>query len=440
MRIKTFPGGIHPPEEKITSQISIQELSLPKRVVIPLSQHTGIPAQPIVKVGDSVKTGQKIGEAQGAISSCVHASISGKITSIEKYPHPLGPGGVAITIDSDGKDELHPSIKHNNNYFRLHPNEIRTIVRQAGIVGLGGAAFPTYVKLSPPKDRWIDSLILNGCECEPYLTCDHRLMVERTYEIIQGLQLMAKTLGDVFSYIGIEDNKKDAIGALKGALRNEANIEVVPLKTKYPQGSEKQLIRAVLDRRVPSGGLPLDVGVVVQNVGTAWAIIDAVKRGRPLIERVITVTGPGIKKPANLKVRIGTLFQDVIDYCGGFKGKPGKIIMGGPLMGFAQYTPLVPVIKGTTGIVVLPREAVEETSPRSCIRCARCVDSCPTDIFPNLIAQYAGKDKFDWAKEYGALDCIECGVCSYLCPAKIPLVQLIKYAKIQIKKLIEPVS
>jgi electron transport complex protein RnfC len=432
MRIRSFRGGIHPPEEKITSSLPIQELPLPKKVVIPLSQHTGAPAKPVVKVGDGVKTGERIGEAQGPISSNIHASISGKITSIENHPHPLGPPSLAITIESDGKDEYHPDIKHNNDYFRLHPNVIREIVKKSGIVGLGGAAFPTHVKLSPPEDKWIDTVILNGCECEPYLTCDHRLMVEKTYEIVQGLKIIAKTLEVTSSYIGIEKNKRDAIEVIREEIRNEPNMEVVPLRTKYPQGSEKQLIKAILNREAPSGGLPLDIGVVVQNVGTAWAISEAVRKGRPLIERVVTVTGEGIKNPNNLRVRIGTLFQDLIDYCGGFVGRPGKIVMGGPLMGFSQYTTQVPVIKGTTGILVLPEEETQEAEERACVRCNRCVDVCPMDILPNLIAQYARKDKFDWAERYGVLDCMECGVCAYVCPAKIPLVQLIKYAKAQL--------
>jgi len=432
MRIKSFRGGVHPPEEKITSLLPIQELPLPKRVVIPLSQHTGVPAKPMVKVGERVKTGQRIGEAQGPISSTIHASLSGKVIDISDYPHPLSPPSLAITIESDGGDEHHPSIKHNNDYFRLHPKEIREIVKEAGIVGLGGAAFPTHVKLSPPEDKLIDTVVLNGCECEPYLTCDHRLMIEKTYEIVQGLKIIAKTMEVTSCHIGIERNKRDAIRAMREEIRNEANMEVVLLKTKYPQGSEKQLIKAILNREVPSGGLPLDVGVIVQNVGTALAISEAVRKGKPLIERVVTVTGTGIKNPANLRVRIGTLFQDVINYCGGFRGRPGKMIMGGPLMGFSQYTTLVPVIKGTTGILVLPEEEVTEISERSCIRCSRCVDVCPVDILPNLIAQYARKDRFDWAREYGALDCMECGVCAYVCPAKIPLVQLIKYAKAQI--------
>ena len=434
MRIKTFRGGVHPPEEKITSLLPIQELPLPKKVVIPLSQHTGAPAKPVVKVGDRVRTGQKIGEAQGPISSIIHASLSGKVIDISDYPHPLGPPSLAITIESDGKDEYHPSIKHNNDYFRLHPNEIREVVKAAGVVGLGGAAFPTHVKLSPPEDKWIDTVILNGCECEPYLTCDHRLMIEETHEIVQGLRIIAKILEVTSCYIGIEKNKEDAIRVVREEIRNKANMEVVPLKTKYPQGSEKQLIKAILNREVPPGELPLDVGVMVQNVGTALAISEAVRKGRPLIERVVTVTGRGIKRPTNLKVRIGTLFQDLIDHCGGFVGRPGKIIMGGPLMGFSQYTTLVPVVKGTTGILVLPEEEAEEIKEKSCIRCSRCVDICPVDILPNLIAQYARKDRFGWAEKYGVLDCMECGVCAYVCPAKIPLVQLIKYAKAQLAR------
>ncbi|HEA47360.1 MAG TPA: electron transport complex subunit RsxC [bacterium] len=432
MRIRSFRGGVHPPEEKITSQKPIQELPLPKKVVIPLSQHTGVPARPTVKVGDRVKTGQRIGEAQGPISSNIHTSISGKITSIENHPHPLGPPSLAITIESDGRDEHHPSVKHNNDYFKLHPNEIREIVRGAGIVGLGGAAFPTHVKLSPPEDRWIDTVILNGCECEPYLTCDHRLMIEKTYEIIEGLKIIAKTLEVTSCYVGIEKNKEDAIKAMREEIRNKANMEIVSLKTKYPQGSEKQLIEAILNRKVPSGGLPLDVGVVVQNVGTALAISEAVKKGRPLIERVITVTGRGIKNPANLRVRMGTLFKDMIDYCGGFAGKPGKIIMGGALMGFAQHTLDVPVIKGTTGILLLTEDEVNIEEPQPCIKCARCVDSCPIYLLPLYLGIYGEKELWRKCEELGALDCTECGCCAYICPARIPLVQLIKLAKQEI--------
>lgn len=436
MRLKTFRGGGYPPEVKErTSGKPIRTSHLPKRVVILLHQHTGAPAKPVVEVDEHVKTGQLIGEAQGFISASIHASISGKVVAIEKHLSPLGPDALSVIIESDGKDEWDESIKPNPEYFRLSPAQVRETVGQAGIVGLGGAAFPAKVKLTPPEGKPIDTFILNGAECEPYLTCDHRLMLERTHDLVEGVKIIARTLGVDQSYVAIEANKPDAIAALQKAVYQEPNIEVIVLKVKYPQGAEKQLIKAILDREVPSGGLPLDVGVVVHNVGTTLAISDAVRQRKPLVERALTVTGPGIKEPQNLAARIGTSFGDLIDFCGGFNGKPGKLIMGGPMMGLAQYTTDVPVVKGTSGILVLRQEDVQTPEERACIRCGKCVEACPMGLLPNDIADFAANDRFGEAQRYGVLDCMECGICAYICPAKRPLVQLIKYVKAELGRL-----
>jgi electron transport complex protein RnfC len=438
-KMKTFPGGVHPPELKEdTRDKPLKETKVPSEVIIPLLQYTGAPCEPLVEVGQEVKTGEKIGESKSFISAPVHASISGKVTAIKKHPHPLGPEVSSVTIEKGDLPEEFAFMK-KEDWEKLSPEKIRDIIRSGGIVGLGGAAFPTCVKLSPPKGKPVDILILNGAECEPSLTCDYRLMLEKPGPIIEGLKIMMKVVGVKKAFIGIEDNKPEAIevmarasGSSRPRLPAGENIKVIPLKTKYPQGAEKQLIKAILNREVPSGGLPFDVGVIVQNVGTALAVREAVVEGKPLIERAITVGGGAVAEPQNLKVRIGTLFSRVIEECGGLKGKPGKVIMGGPMMGLAQYTLDVPLIKGTSGILVFPCEEVLEEVSLPCLRCGNCVDSCPVNLIPTLIENYAGKERFEEAKSLGAPDCIECGICSYVCPSKRPLVQMIKYAKFEI--------
>lgn len=433
--MRTFPGGVHPPELKEATQNKpIKEAQVPPRVVIPLLQHTGAPAEPLVEEGQEVKTGEKIGESRSFISAPVHASLSGKVAAIKKHPHPLGFQISAVTIEK-GDTPQESSFKKNEDWKGLNPDGIKKMIREAGIVGLGGAAFPTAVKLSPPEGKPVDILLLNGAECEPCLTCDYRLMLEKSSPIIEGLKIMMKVLGVKEAFIAIEDNKPQAVEVIAKTLKSSKDIKVAPLKTKYPQGAEKQLIKALLNREVPSGGLPFDVGVIVQNVGTALAVQEAVVEGKPLFERIVTVGGGGVADPQNLKVRIGTLFSQVIEECGGLKGKPGKIIMGGPMMGLAQTDLDVPVIKGTSGILVLPpREVLEEVS-LPCLRCGNCVESCPVNLLPTLLESYAGKERFAEAKSLGALDCIECGVCSYICPSKRPLVQMIKYAKLSISSL-----
>lgn len=432
-RLFSFKGGVHPSYFKeLTSGQPLGRASLPNKVVIPLSQHTGKPAKAIVKVGDEVKTGQLIGESDGFISLPVHSSLSGKITDIRPWPHPLGPDVLSIIIESDGRDEWVSDATGHEDYFRLSPEEIREIVKSAGIAGLGGAAFPTHVKLTPPEDCEIDTVILNGCECEPYLSCDHRLMLDYPMEILEGLKIIMQTLDAERGIVAIEANKPDAISLLEKQIRREPSLELAVLKVKYPQGAEKHLIDAILKRKVPPGKLPLHVGIVVDNVGTAFAIRQAVRRGIPLVERVITVTGSGIKQPQNLWVRLGTLFGDVISQCGGLRENPEKIIAGGPMMGIAQYTLDVPVVKGTSGILILAE--AKTFAEGECIRCGKCIDACPVNLMPTAMAQRVKSKDWIGLKRYSPLECMECGSCAYVCPAKIPLVQYIKWGKEELMK------
>lgn len=428
--LKTFKGGIHPPYNKeMTKQKPVEKAKLPAKVVIPLSQHVGAPCEPIVKVGDMVKVGQKIGEAKAFVSAPVHSSVSGKVVAVEPRLHASGAYVMSVVIESDGLDEIYEGVKPPKPLEELSPDEIKNLIREAGIVGMGGAGFPTQVKLSPPADKKIDTVIVNGAECEPYLTADHRLMVERPEDVVLGLRAIMKATGVSKAYIGIEDNKPDALEAMKAAVKGLSGIEVVPLATKYPQGGEKQLINAITGREVPSGGLPMDVGVIVDNAGTCAAIANVLKTGMPLVERITTVTGSGVKEPKNLLVRIGTPVGELIEQCGGFAGEPGKVIMGGPMMGLSQSSLEVPVMKGTSGVLVLQKSEVKAVESMPCIRCARCVDACPIRLLPTHIAKLAERGRWADAERYHALDCIECGCCAYVCPAHIPLTQLIRLAK-----------
>ncbi len=427
---KSFWGGAHPPEEKQWSEHQpIQELSLPEVVFIPVQQHIGAPAEPIVEKGDLVKTGQMICQSDKFVSVPSHASVSGTVTAVESRPHPLGTTLLSIIIESDGNDTWIDSVKSDPGYLSLPPDEIKKRIQAAGIAGMGGAAFPSHVKLSPPAEKPIDTALLNGVECEPYLTADHRLMLEKSDEILAGFQIIMKILDTRRGIIGIEKNKPDAIQLMTEKTRSIKNISILPLHVKYPQGAEKQLIKAATNREVPAGGLPMDVGCLVHNVGTALAIYEAVSFQKPLIERVVTVTGPGIRTPKNLKVRIGTPFQNLIDFCGGFTDSAAKIINGGPMMGISQLTVEVPVIKGTSGILVLDEKTANLSLECPCIGCARCVDVCPMKLVPSQIATFIEYDKIEDAHKIGVLDCIECGTCSYICPAKRNLIHYIKLGK-----------
>ena len=443
MRLKTFRGGVHAPDRKeATRDKPIEVLPPPSRVVIPLQQHTGAPCEALVKEGDTVALGQKIGDSKSFVSAPVHASIAGKVTAVQPLPHPVVPKPVlSVVIEAEaegaadrgaagGQPEAKPDAggpPPAGSWQSLDNEEIKRRIREAGVVGLGGAAFPTHVKLSPSAEKPIDALILNGVECEPYLTNDHRLMLERGGEILEGARIVMKVLGVRRAFLGIEANKLDAIRHMQ-KLAAGAGVEVVGLKVKYPQGAEKQLIKAVLGREVPSGGLPFDVGVVVQNVGTVLAVLEAVTRGRPLIERVLTVSGDGVGEPKNLQVRIGTSFAAVLEACGGVHlDGQSKVMMGGPMMGIAQYSLEVPVIKGTSGILVFRQGRQEKETP--CIKCGRCVEVCPMGLMPVRIADYAEKDNFAMCVEYGVKDCIECGACAFVCDTKRPIVHWVKYAK-----------
>jgi len=431
--LKTFKGGIHPAEYKdLTQQAPIRVAKVPSRVIIPLQQHTGAPCEPLVAKGDKVRAGQKIGDTKAFVSAPVHASISGTVSNIAKHPHPLGQESLAIFIDSDGEDGWMEGIGSRREYSALSPQELRDIIREAGIVGMGGAAFPTHVKLTPPSDKKIDLVLLNGVECEPYLTSDHRIMVERPAEVAEGLRLIMKILGVPRAIVGIERNKPDAIGALQREFSTEPSIEVVEMKVKYPQGSEKQLIKVLAHREVPSGGLPFDIGVVVQNVGTALAIYEAIALDKPLVERVITLSGDAIAHPSNLLVRIGTPLQDLVEECGGMLGEVGKVVVGGPMMGLAQYSLSIPVVKGTSGVLILSEDQAEMVEEGPCIRCGRCLAVCPMRLSPSLMADAVKSKDIDSAEACHLLDCMECGSCAFVCPAKRHMVQWIKYGKNEI--------
>lgn len=434
--IKTFKGGVHPPHNKFYTEKKPTEVAkLPKKVIIPLSQHIGAPCEPIVKVGDLVKKGQKIGDSDADWSAPIHASTSGKVVAIESRHHPEKGMAMSIVIDADGKDEVFEEIKPPKPLEQLTSDEIKKIVREAGIVGMGGAAFPSHLKLTPPEGRDVEAILLNGSECEPYVTSDHRLMVERPGDIIFGLDVIMKATGVNKGIIGIEDNKPDAIKSMNEAIKDRDDIKVVIVATKYPQGDKKQLIYAVTGKEVPKGGRSADAGVIIYNVGTAAAIADTIKTGMPFVERIVTVTGSGIKEPKNLIARMGTPFSELIEQCGGFKGEPGKIVMGGPMMGPAQYVIDVPVLKATFGILVFEKSEVKVFNRTKCIKCARCVEACPMRLLPVTISKFAEKKMWTEAEQYNAADCIECGSCGYVCPAHIPLTQLMRIARFQVKAI-----
>ncbi|MCX7971429.1 MAG: electron transport complex subunit RsxC [Negativicutes bacterium] len=428
---RTFRGGVHPPDNKhFTADKPIEVVPVPERLIIPLRQHIGAPCRPKVSVGDLVKRGQLIGEAEAFVAASVHASTSGVIMEIADYPHPVLGQCPSVVIESDGKDEWDSNLPLQRDWRTMDLEEMREIVREAGIVGMGGATFPTHVKLSPPEGKTVDSFILNGAECEPYLTADYRLMIEQPDKVVTGVQICMAILGVDNGYVAIEDNKPQAVTCMREATAN-TNIEVVVLPAKYPQGAEKNLIKAVLGREVPSGGLPADVGVIVQNVGTMAAVSEAVESGIPLTERVMTVTGRAIARPGNFLVRIGTQLRDVVKFCQGFSDAPDRVIVGGPMMGLAQVNLEVPVIKGTSGLLCLIADDVDRRPERDCIRCGRCVEACPMGLVPSALSIMGERGAYEKARsEYNLLDCVECGSCVYRCPAKRNIVHYIKLAKL----------
>ena len=429
---KTFPkGGIHPPENKLTATKPIVVLPLPATVTVPVSQHIGAPATPVVARGDQVKTGQVIAAAKGFVSANIHSPVSGKVSKVEPVADSTGYKQMSIVIDVEG-DEWVEGIDRSGDIVKevnMSPGQIIERCQQCGIVGLGGATFPTHIKMSVPAGKKCDMLIINGVECEPYLTADHRLMLEKGAEVLTGVTIFMKALGVDVAVVGIEANKPDAIGHLTELAREFRGITVQPLKVKYPQGGEKQLIKACTGREVPSGGLPLDVGVVVQNIGTAFAVYEAVQKNKPLIERVVTVTGRSVKDPGNFLVRTGTPVTALIEATGGMPDDTGKIVNGGPMMGKALSMADVPVTKGTSGIILFTVEEAQRDEVMPCIRCGKCSSVCAMGLEPWLIAVASEKAMWDKAETEKITDCMECGACSYTCPAKRPLLDYIRLGK-----------
>jgi electron transport complex protein RnfC len=437
MGLKTFDRGIHPAYNKeLASSKAILSANLPKTVVIPLRQHAGAPCAPLVKKGDIVTEGQKIADVEAFVSAPIHASISGKVKEIDLYLHPVGMKVPSIVIVGDGeKKDWGTSGGPKVELSSLSADDIRESIRENGIVGMGGAGFPTAVKLNAPKGKVIDTVLLNGCECEPYLTADHRIMLEEAEKVVWGMRALMKGVGAKKGFIGIEDNKKDATASIEKALAGAGDIKVIVLQTKYPQGAEKMLIKAALNRKVPKGKLPLDVGVVVNNVGTAAAIFDALNYGKPLIERVVTVSGNGVKEPKNLLCRVGTSFEEILRQCGGLKEEGEfEVLNGGPMMGIAQMQLDVPVIKGTSGITVLMGDVIKPKKYEPCIRCASCVEVCPMALMPYRLGDFGKMQRLNDFNGWGGFDCIECGCCSYVCPSKRPLLQWIRLGKLRVRQ------
>ncbi|MGE5580017.1 MAG: electron transport complex subunit RsxC [Bacillota bacterium] len=431
-------GGVEAPERKeLSAHAPIEDALVPAELILFLSQHTGAPARPLVKAGDTVKRGQKIAEPGGPVSAALHAPASGTVKALEVRYHPVLARMVdAIVIETDGAGESASDLAPVGTRLDAIPKEkIVEVAREAGLVGLGGAAFPTSVKLTPPPGAAIDTYLLNGAECEPYLTADQKLMEEQAEAVIFGFRALMKGAGVAKGIVCIEDNKPEAIEVMKKAISSFGEIDIAVIPSRYPRGGEKQLIEVVLGREVPPPpGLPLNVGVIVSNVGTAYAMAQALRTGLPLVERIVTVTGEGVARPTNFRALIGTPVSYLIEKAGGFKGTPGKVIMGGPMMGTSLRDLNVPVLKGTSGIVVLTEEQVKAEPVLPCVRCGRCVDACPMRLLPVWMAAYAENGLLDEAEKYRVMDCCECGTCSYVCPSRRPLVQSIRLAKAKINE------
>ncbi|MEW8993159.1 electron transport complex subunit RsxC [Clostridium sp.] len=429
MGLLTFKRGIHPPHGKHFSEKKEIETYLPKGdLVFPMSQHIGAPCEPIVKKGDKVLVGQKIGASTSFVSSNIYSSVSGIVKNVTPMLTSSGSKVTSVIIENDNTYEEMAFTPHEN-HKNLSKNELLEIIQEAGIVGLGGACFPTHVKLNPPKECNIDTIIINAAECEPYLTCDHQLMLQYSKEIAEGLEIVSQMFPDVKIFLGIENNKSDAITIMKAVVESIKNVEIAELKTKYPQGAEKQLIYSVTKREVPSGKLPADAGCIVQNVATIFAIREAVILGKPLTERIVTVTGGAIKTPKNLRVKFGTNLKELIDYCDGFNEQPIKVLSGGPMMGTALFTLDIPAIKGTSGILCLTKAEAVPTVESNCIRCGKCVNACPMFLLPNKLNAQVVRGDYENFEKFGGLNCIECGACSYSCPAKRNLTQTCKEGK-----------
>lgn len=435
--LKTFRGGVHPNDMKApTASRKIVELDPSSEMVYPMTQHIGAPAKPIVNVGDFVYAGQKIAEAGGFVSACIHATVSGTVKAIEKRMHPNGLFVQSIVIEDDGQDSIYPELKGCDDYTKLTKEELLEIIKEAGIVGLGGATFPTHVKLSPPPEANIDYVIVNAAECEPYLTSDYRAMLETPEQVIGGLKIVMHMFGLKDGYVGIENNKEVAIETMSAiaAKNKDVSIHIETLKTKYPQGGEKQLINAITGRKVGPGQLPWQVGAIVCNVDTCRAIYQAVKRGLPVMTRIVTTGGDCVKNPGNYKVRIGMKLQDIIEQTGGFIKEPKKIVMGGPMMGMALPNLEVPAVKGTSGLLAFGEEYAYGLDESACLRCGKCVYACPMKLLPNRLDEAARANDYEALEKLNINDCIECGSCAYSCPSKRRQVQQIKVAKVKLRE------
>jgi electron transport complex protein RnfC len=432
--MRTFRHGVHPPDLKeLTARVPIRRLPYPEEIVLPLKQHTGAPARLIARVGDHVERGDKLAEADGFISSPVHASAAGTVTDVDLWPHPDGTWQPAIRIAVERHSAQAQRPRIVPEWQGLTPAQIVQAVQDAGVVGLGGAAFPTHVKLVPPKDTKIELLIVNGCECEPFLTTDHRTMAEFPERVQLGIRIMMHTLGVNRAVIGVEKNKPDAIRALSATLPHDLDVSLLPLRVRYPQGAEKMLIKAVTGREVPSGKLPMHVGVVVQNVASLATIAEVFETGLPLIERIVTVTGRGVRRPGNFIVPVGTKLRDVVEACGGLTPDAREIVFGGPMMGAAQASLDVPITKGTTGVVVLTGADTKAEAAYPCIRCGHCLDACPVFLNPQLLGSLALMGRYGDMEAAHLADCMLCGCCGYVCPSHIPLPQLFQAAKVAVR-------
>ena len=437
--MKTFKlGGIHPVENKISAQQPIEVAPIPATVSIPVSQHLGAPAKPIVEKGDLVKTGQLIAKGDGFISANVHSSVSGKVLKVDEVVDFSGYRRLSIVVETEG-DEWMESIDKSTTIIKDCKLESKAIVdkiNEMGIVGMGGATFPSHVKLSVPQGKKAEYLLINGVECEPYLTSDHRLMMEKGREIMIGITILMKGLQVTRAMIGIENNKTDAIQLMTTLATEFQGITVYPLKVKYPQGAEKQLIKALVNREVPSGKLPIEVGCVVHNVGTAFAVYEAVQKNKPLFERIVTVTGKSLKKPSNLLARVGTSINDLITMAGGLPEDSGKIISGGPMMGRALSNADAPITKGTSGILIMPEKESKRYTPINCVRCGRCVTVCAMGLEPFLLAKLSENLSWEEAESEHIMDCMECGSCQYTCPSGRPLLDFVRVGKNAVAQII----
>lgn len=430
--MKTFRiGGIHPKEYKLSAGQRIKTVALPERVVIPLAHYSGRPSEAVVKKGDLVKVGQLVGRADGYVSANVHSSVSGKVNKVDVQLDASGYKRPAVFIDVEGDEwletiDLTPELERECDFSK---EEILTKIKSAGIVGLGGATFPAHVKLAPPSDKKADVLIINAVECEPFLTCDHQLMMEKGEEIMVGITILMKVLEVEKAVVGIENNKKDAVVHLSNIAKTYSGITIQPLKVRYPQGGEKQLIDAVLNRQVPSGKIPIEVGTVVMNVATTFAVYEAVQKEKPLIERVMTVSGKDVQNPGNYLVRLGIYLSEVVNQAGGVPEGTGKIIGGGPMMGRSLMNLDVPMAKGSAGIVFMTKKEALRREARNCIRCAKCVTVCPMGLEPFMLMNQSEREMWDEMERNRTMDCIECGSCSYTCPSNRPLLDYIRYGK-----------